>query len=94
MPQLSAPASYLNARRPPLQEALELEGGTLTESMESLERKGCFTPLPTPWELGSHDQGMGRSSFAVLDCFGDVVVEVKDKPTAELIIAAVNAHRK
>ena len=55
------PESYLNARRPPIREAMSLEGGTFNEAMESL---------------------------------GDVVAEVPSWAIADLIITAVNAHRK
>ena len=89
-----APESYLDCRRPPLQEALRLEGNmTVLEAVDSLERKGYFTPRPRPWKLGYRDRGLGRGDFAVLDCFGDVVVEVPTQPDAELIISAVNAYR-
>lgn len=86
------PASYRNIKRPPLMEAIRLEGGTIEEGAEALERKGYFEPPPRPWKLGSSDRGIGRKNFAVLDRFGDVVVLVNDRRTAELIISAVNAH--
>jgi len=89
-----APESYLDAKRPPLQEAMVLEGGTINEVIASLERKGYFEPPPGPWQLGIQDRGMGRSNFAVLDRFNDLVVEAKDRPTAELIISAVNTQRQ
>jgi hypothetical protein len=71
-----------------------LEGGTIDEALASLERKGYFEPPPGPWKLGVQDRGMGRANFAVLDRFGDLVVEVKDRFTAELIISAVNIQRQ
>lgn len=88
-----APESYLEARRPPLQEALKLEGGTWAEAVESLQRKGYFAPRHRPWKIGYRDRGHGRVDYAVLDHFGDLVVEVPDgQETAELIIAAVNSY--
>jgi hypothetical protein len=62
------------------------------DAVESLEKKGYFTPRPRPWKLGFRDRGLGREDFAVLDRFGDLVVEVENKVDAELIILAVNAH--
>jgi hypothetical protein len=85
-----APKSYLDHRRPPLHEALALEGGLLTEARQSLVKKGYFTPPPRPWSLGFNDRGNGRGDFAVLDKFGDLVVETQNLETAELIIALVN----
>ena len=73
-------------------EALKLEGSTIEEAAASLERKGYFEPPPRPWRLGVHDRGHSRASFAVLDRFNDVVVEVADQATAELIIVAVNVR--
>ncbi len=88
---MRAPKSYLNRRRPPIVEAIKLEGDmTMDEAIASLERKGYFTPNPGPWKLGYRDRGLGRGDFAVLDRFGDLVVEVDSKTDAELIISAVN----
>jgi len=90
-----APKSYLNQRRPPILEAIQLEGDmAMDEAVKSLERKGYYTPRPRPWKLGYRERGLGRRDFAVLDRFGDLVVEVANKPDAELIIAAVNAKTK
>ncbi len=80
---MPGPDSYLNARRPPLQEALSLEGGTFIEAVESLKRKGYFTPPPRPWSLGVDDRGHGHMSYAVLDRFGDVVVEAGTNPSGQ-----------
>lgn len=88
-----APESYLNARRPPVKDALELEKGSIEERVKALDRKGYFTPPPGPWSVGRQDRGFGHYDYAVLDCFGDVVVEAKNEDTAQLIVAAVNAHR-
>ncbi|MFA6536017.1 MAG: hypothetical protein WC250_00150 [Candidatus Paceibacterota bacterium] len=88
------PKSYLNSRRPTFHEAAALEGGTFMEAMASLERKGYFEPAPGPWKLGIQDRGIGRNNFAILDRFGDLVVEAPSRATADLIIAAVNASRK
>ena len=94
MPPTTAPDSYLDARRPPLQEALAAEGDmTIMEAVDSLTRKGYFTPRPRPWQLGRSDRGHGHGNYAVLDRFGDVVVEVPNREDAELIIAAVNAYQ-
>ena len=90
-----APDSYLDCRRPPLKEALQLEGDlTLTEAADSLTKKGYFTPPPRPWQLGVNDRGLGRGSYAVLDKFGDFVVAVESRETAEFIIDAANNKSK
>jgi hypothetical protein len=73
-----------------LDEAIKLEGGTLEEAIASLERKGYFEPPPRPWSLGGQERGLGRMNYAVLDKFGDLVVEAPSRPVAELIMAAVN----
>ena len=87
----NAPGSYVDQRRPPLLEALKAEGDmTLGEATVSLERKGYFTPRPRPWQLGFRDRGHGRGDFAVLDRFGDLVAEIRERADAELIIEAVN----
>jgi len=87
-----APKSYLNRRRPPIAKAIDLEGNMpMSEALESLKKKGYFTPRPRPWKLGYRDRGLGRGDFAVLDRFGDLVAEVANKEDAELIISAVNA---
>ena len=88
-----APESYVDQRRPPITEALRAEGDvTVIEAIASLERKGYFSARPRPWQLGVRDRGHGHYSYAVLDCFGDVVVEGLERVDAELIIAAVNAY--
>lgn len=98
-PKKRAPRSYLNQRRPPLDEALQAEGRatkgktTLEEALASLTLKGYFTPRPRPWQLGRSNRGHGRGDFAVLDSFGDLVTGPLEKEDAELIIAAVNAHK-
>ena len=85
------PESYLDCKRPPILEAIRLEGDmTMGEAMASLEKKGYYTARPRPWGLGFRDRGMGRGDFAVLDCFGDLVAEVQSQADAELIISAVN----
>lgn len=94
MTRKKAPESYLNVRRPPLGEAVALERGSMQEAVASLTKKGYFAPPSRPWKTGVHDKGMGRYSFAVLDCFGDIVVETRDQATAELIVSAVNAQEK
>ena len=87
-----APKSYLNRRRPPIIEAIKMEGDmTMGEAVESLQKKGYYTPRPRPWKLGYRDRGLGRGDFAVLDRFGDLVAEVESQTDAELIISAVNA---
>ena len=86
-----APKSYLNEKRPPLMEALQLEGGTVLEATKSLERKGYFTPPSRPWSLGYKDRGNGHLDYAVLDRFGDLVVKTESRPTAEFIISCVNS---
>lgn len=91
-PETTAPVSYLNERRPPIEEALAAEGLPPNEAMASLRRKGYFTPRPGPWQLGYHDRGHGRGDYAVLDRYGDVVTEKLSREDAELIIAAVNAQ--
>ena len=90
----SAPESYLNQRRPPLLEALQVEGNmTLEEATASLERKGYFTARPRPWKLGFRDRGLGHGDFAGLDPFDDLVTETPNREDAELIIVAVNAYK-
>jgi len=84
------PESYLGSRRPPLREALALEDGTVKQAMESLTRKGYFTPPPRPWVLGYNDRGLGHGDWAILDSFGDLVVKVPNRETADFIISAVN----
>lgn len=88
-----APKSYLDCKRPPMMEAILLEGDMpIVEAVGSLEKKGYFTPLPRPWKLGFRDRGLGRGDFAVLDRFGDLVVETSSQSNAKLIISAVNAN--
>lgn len=91
-PESTAPESYLNERRPPIEEALAAEGLAPNEAMASLRRKGYFTPRPRPWQLGYHDRGHGRGDYAVLDRYGGVVAEKLSCEDAVLIIAAVNAQ--
>jgi hypothetical protein len=74
-------------------EAIGLEGDmTIGEAIEALERKGYYTARPRPWKLGFRDRGNGRGDFAVLDKFGDVVVEVPNQSDGELIISTVNSN--
>lgn len=90
---MCAPESYHNEHRPPIEEALALEGkATVADAMRALEEKGYFTPKPRPWCLGFCECGRGHRSYAILDHFGDLVMEAPDKATAELIIAAVNVY--
>lgn len=91
-PETTAPESYLNERRPPFHEALATEGLPFNEAMESLKRKGYFTPKARPWQLGYQDRGLGSGDYAVLDRYGDVVAEKLSREDAEFIIAAANAH--
>jgi hypothetical protein len=84
------PDSYINKKRPPISEALRLEGGTIEEATASLIKKGYFTPPPRPWTFGYIERGHGRKNFAVLDKFGDLVTELNNKETAEFIIEAAN----
>ncbi|KKR10126.1 MAG: hypothetical protein UT37_C0005G0020 [Parcubacteria group bacterium GW2011_GWA2_39_18] len=89
-----ASKSYLNRRRPPIVEAMKLEGNvSMDEALKSLEQKGYFTPRPRPWRVGFRDRGLGRGDFAVLDRFGDLVAEISSKEDAELIVSAVNAKK-
>ena len=86
-----APESYLNQRRPPVAEAIDLEGNmTISEALELLQRKGYYSPRPRPWKLGARDRGLGRHDWAILDCFGDLVAEVASRADAELIVFVVN----
>jgi len=88
------PKSYVDQKRPALNEALLAEGDvTIKEALASLERKGYFTPRPRPWSLGFRDRGLGHGDYAVLDRFGDIVAEKVLREDAELIIAAVNAYK-
>ena len=89
----TAPESYLDARRPPLEEAMRLEGPdrTIDQITESLTKKCYFTPHPRPWKVGVRDRGMGRADYAVLDRFGDLVAEMT-REDAELTVSAVNAE--
>ena len=90
----NAPESYVDQQRPPLMDAIRAEGDvTIEEATTSLERKGYFPARPRPWKLGFRDRGLGRSDFAVLDRFGDLVTETPQRADAELIIAAVNAYK-
>ena len=88
------PGSYTDSRRPSLLEALQLKGGTMEEAYASLEQKGYFTPPPRPWRLGFQDRGMGRRDYAVLDKFGDPVVQAPNRIVAEFIIKAVNNYQE
>lgn len=89
-----APKSYENRKRPPLADAIRVEGDvTVEQAIASLERKGYFTARPRPWKLGFHDRGLGHGDFAVLDHFGDLVAKTPQRADAELIIAAVNAYK-
>ena len=91
---LKAPESYVDQQRPPLLDAIRAEGDmTIGEATASLERKGYFTARPRPWKLSLRDHYFGRGGFAVLDRFGDLVTETAQREDAELIIAAVNAHK-
>ncbi len=90
----NAPKSYLNRRRPPLLDAIRAEGDvTNEEAHASLRLKGYFTARPRPWKLGFHNRGHGHGDYAVLDRFGDLVAETPELANANLIIAAVNAHK-
>lgn len=89
-----APESYLDHQRLPLLEALALEGGTIEEATVSLRQKGYFTAPPRPWMIGFKDRGLGRGGLAVLDKFGDLVVETPNRETAEFIVEAINAYSK
>lgn len=95
-----APKSYVNARRPELNDAAKLEFKAdkglvgMDAVIARLEEKGYFAPLPRPWKLGFKDRGMGRGDFAVLDRFGDLVAEVRHREDAALVIAAVNSYRR
>ena len=90
-----APKSYLNVRRPPLQEAMTLEGDvTIGEAAESLKKKGYFTARPGPWKLMFLDRGHGHGDCFIADRFGDPVTGVLDRADAEFIISAVNAKFK
>lgn len=94
------PKSYLNRRRPSLQDAVADEGRSMGEgatwhvAIQRLEEKGYFTPQPRPWKLGAMQRGLGSVSYAVLDRFGDVVLQPHNHPlarqTCEHIIKAVN----
>jgi hypothetical protein len=87
------PESYLDCRRPPIQEAMRLEGDmTISAAAASLINKGYFTPRPRPWKLGYRDRGLGHGHYAILDRFGDVVAENINREDAELIILAVNSN--
>lgn len=88
----TAPESYLDQRRPPLAEAVELEGGTYLDALESLRAKGYFTPPPKPWVIGVSSYGGGRNAYRVLDKFGDLIAEMPNLETAQLVVKAVNAY--
>lgn len=90
-----APRSYRVSDRPEIIRALALESGILEEATEALRRKGYFDPPPRPWKVGCSDRGAGRSSYAVLDRYGHVVVETGDcLETAKLIVVAVASYHK
>jgi hypothetical protein len=92
---MPAPESYLNAKRPAVMEAVRAEGDmSFDEALASLERKGYFTPPPRPWSVGYRDRGHGHGNFAVLDKFGDVVVEAPSQETAEFIVKSSNAFKE
>ncbi len=65
---------------------------TMAAAIESLKKKGYFTPRPRPWKLGLRDRGLGRGNFAILDKFDDLVAEVESRVDAELIISAANLY--
>jgi hypothetical protein len=88
------PESYLDAKRPPLQEAMVLEGGTINEAIASLKRKGYFELPPGPWQLRGKNQGENKISYDILDCFGDFVARPDSRSIAELIVSAVNIYRQ
>ena len=92
-----APNTYRNRKKIPERKALELEAesgiSSFVGAVKSLERKGYFEPHARPWKLGFQDMGLGRENVAVLDRFGDLVVEVPLKSNAALIVAAVNAYK-
>lgn len=89
----TAPESYLDQRRPPLAEAVELEGGTYLEALKSLREKGYFTPPPKPWVIGVSSRGEGRNSYSVRDKFGDLIAEMPNHEVAQLVVKAVNAYK-
>lgn len=92
---MGALESYSDAKRPPLDEAIKMEFDdgvkTLNEVYDVLTKKGYFTPQPRPWSVGYHDRGLGRGDYAVIDKFGDLVVKVPNKETAEFIVLACNS---
>ena len=67
-----------------------------------LERKLKFMPEKKaldsyidarPWQLGFKDRGHGHGDYAILDRSGDLVAEMPDGVTAELVINAVNEFK-
>jgi len=90
-----APKSWVNRRRIPLHDAMKLEGvETFDEGVKILVEKGYFTPQPGPWKIGGRDRGHDHVDYAVMDKFGDIVAEMPNRVTAELVISAVNSYRK
>lgn len=90
------PASYIDAKRPPLAEAMELEaihnaGMTIAQAVGSLTKKGYFTAPPRPWQVVRKERGHDHGDYAVLDRFGSLVVTTVLQETAEFIVGACNA---
>ena len=91
------PSSYLNTKRPPSEEAMELEAAqhtnmTYDQAFKALVAKGYYTLPPHPWALGYADRGMGHGSYGVLDAYGDLIVGALSREVAEHIVAAVNSY--
>lgn len=96
-PNKLPPVSYLDAPRPDVNEAFDMETQanpdlkTMDEVWEVLKKKGFFTPNPRPWAIGFRDRGHGHGDYGVMDKFGKVIIENILYENAVLIVDAVNA---
>jgi len=89
---LIPPESYVNHHRPLILEAISREGDmTMDEAIQSLVKKGYFTPRPRPWKIGFRNRGLGHGDYAIFDRFGDVVAENISREDAELVISVINS---
>ncbi len=91
--QHSAPESHFDALQPIPAGALAIGDSLPVDQAVESVRGDSLAPKPRPWQLGYHDRGLGRGDYAVLDRFGEVVIEKLSRKDAELIIAAVNAYK-
>jgi len=84
---MSAPESYLDERRPSLEDAIRLEGVPIEQAIVILSRKGYFTPPPRPWKVERVEVEKG-TNWVVVDRYGDPVVTASNRMTAVFIASA------